>query len=128
MSTTGVRAPLTTQSGKLSAPSFQIGYLMYETYSAGVPHVVLPVWADTYDYAPRVEFLGIGRWGSRKASPKCRADELGRVLNDVILGPEADNMKKTAQNLAEVCDARGEGRKIAATEILRLLTTPNTAE
>ena len=68
-----------------------------------------------------MEFLGIGRWGSRKASPKCKADELGPVLKDVIFGPHAQDMKMKAQELARICAAKGEGREIAAREVLALL-------
>jgi len=81
------------------------------------------VWADTYDYGPRVEFLGIGRWGSRTASPKCKADELGPVLVDVVLGPEAGDMKRRARELAQVCVAKGKGRDVAAREVLARLKT-----
>jgi UDP:flavonoid glycosyltransferase YjiC (YdhE family) len=84
-----------------------------------VPQVVLPVWADTYDYAWRVEYLGIGRYGSRKASPKYTADELGPVLLDVLLGRESQNMRSKAQELASACATLGEGRDTAAKGILR---------
>ena len=89
--------------------------------SAGVPQIVLPVWADTYDYAHRVEWLGIGRYGNVEAAPTCKATELGPILVDVILGPNAESMKKKAQALAKACAANGEGREVAAKEVLASL-------
>lgn len=41
----------------------------HEAIGTGVPQVVLPMWVDLYDYAVRVEYLGVGVWGSRDAAP-----------------------------------------------------------
>ena len=95
-------------------------------FSAGVPQVVLPTWADTYDYAYRVERLGIGRYDSRKASPKYKAVELGPVLVDVILGPKAEDMREKARDVAKGCAARGEGREVTTKEIMAVLTAPHS--
>jgi len=89
--------------------------------SSGTPQVVLPVWADTFDYAYRVEYLGLGRWGSPTACPKWEASELGSALVDVLLGPEAENMKKKAMELKDICAAYGEGRDLAAKAVLGLM-------
>ncbi len=70
----------------------------------------------------RVEWLGIGLWGSREARPKCKASELGPVLIDVVLGPRAGEMRSKARELASVCEAYGEGRDIAAKQVLGFLT------
>jgi len=40
----------------------------------------LPAWYDTYDFAQRVEMLGIGIYGSRSVTPKVDAVELSRAL------------------------------------------------
>ncbi len=86
-------------------------------YSSGVPQVVLPSWLDCYDFASRAEVLGIGRWGNKQAMPGCTGRELGPVLVDVILGPQAQATKTRAKDLAGLC-ARTPGASVAAKEIL----------
>ncbi|KAK1836831.1 hypothetical protein QBC39DRAFT_295915 [Podospora conica] len=92
-----------------------------EGVSAGIPHVILPVWMDTYDFARRAEVLGIGRWGNVGAAGEegvvCRGRELGGVLVDVVV----DNHPKyaaRARELAGLCERDGGGRVIAARRIL----------
>lgn len=86
-----------------------------------MPQVVLPVWTDTYDFATRVEWLGIGRWGSPEAQPRYKAAELGPILVDVVLGPRAGEMRDNARKLARVCTKDGGGAAVAANEILQSL-------
>ncbi|OHW90540.1 UDP-glucoronosyl and UDP-glucosyl transferase [Colletotrichum incanum] len=93
----------------------------FEAVSAGVPQVVLPVWFDTYDFATRVEYLGIGKRGSTNHAPKCAAKELGPILKQVVLGKSAEGFRKKAAELAEACKAEGGGRVIAAKAILKEL-------
>ncbi|KAL0938507.1 2-hydroxyacylsphingosine 1-beta-galactosyltransferase [Colletotrichum truncatum] len=93
----------------------------FEAVSAGVPQVVLPVWFDTYDFAQRVEYLGIGKLGSAKHAPKCAAKELGPILKQVVLGASAERFRKKAADLAQTCKAEGGGRAIAARAILKEL-------
>lgn len=89
-------------------------------YRAGVPQIILPVWADTYDFANRVEMIGTGRWGSRKAFPRWSASELGDVLVDVVLDRNGQFASK-AKAVAEECKRRGDGRDIAAKNILEMI-------
>ncbi|KAK4224320.1 hypothetical protein QBC38DRAFT_515248 [Podospora fimiseda] len=91
-----------------------------ETVSAGVPQVVLPVWMDTYDFARRAEYLGIGRWGNRQcgADSICKGEELGSVLIDVVVGGRWSVYADNAEKLAELCKKNGGGRAIAARHIL----------
>ncbi|KAK3172949.1 hypothetical protein OEA41_006275 [Lepraria neglecta] len=86
--------------------------------SAGVRQVVLPQWTDCYDYAQRVEMLGIGRWGSRTTKPQWSAQELARELLDVLLGERSDAMKQKARELAELCQKSGSGAVTAARILL----------
>ena len=81
--------------------------------------MTLPPWADCYDFAYRGEMLGIGRWGSRKNAPEWAADELGPVLADVVLGPGAETRRARAKELALMCAQKGEGRIVAARELLK---------
>ncbi|KAH6680076.1 UDP-glucoronosyl and UDP-glucosyl transferase [Plectosphaerella plurivora] len=90
----------------------------WEALSAGVPQIILPTWYDTYDVAARMEYLGIGRIGSKKAAPRCTADELGAVFIDVIYGAAGDAIRERVKHLADVVRSAGEGRTIAAQAIL----------
>lgn len=80
--------------------------------------MVLPQWTDCYDYAQRVEVLGIGRLGSRKAKPLWTAEELGSVLSDVLLGKSTDSILRKAKAMAAVCKGRGDGAANAARLLL----------
>lgn len=97
-----------------------LNYLL-TTFSAGVPQVILPVWGDTYDFAKRAEWLGIGKFGSPRHAPKVSAKELGRVLKQVILGPQAANFQTKATDLAKLCNRDGGGRHTAAKAILGMI-------
>lgn len=83
--------------------------------------MILPCWFDTLDFANRVEWLGIGVHGSRRAAPSVESGELSRALLKV-LGPstEAVGMRKKAKQLAEVTGKVG-GRKKACEKINQLL-------
>lgn len=37
------------------------------TFSLGIPQIAVASWLDCYDFAARIEHLGIGRWGNKKA-------------------------------------------------------------
>lgn len=75
----------------------------------------MPCWHDTFDFAERVELLGIGVHGSRKAAPVADAREFGNALITVLGG----NHKERAKFLAESV-ARYGGRKLAADKIIEL--------
>ncbi|CAG7959066.1 unnamed protein product [Penicillium olsonii] len=90
----------------------------HEAVQAGVPHVVLPVWYDTYDFATRVEWLGIGVWGNKTAAPSIDGAELGAALVRVVTGAEAMCMFLKALDLT---DNLREGRVVACEKIIQLL-------
>lgn len=85
---------------------------------AGVPHVVLPVWFDTYDFATRAEWLGIGAWGNRSVAPNLDGGELGEALVRVVASDESVKMFLQAQEIARKL---GEGRVVACEKIIELL-------
>jgi hypothetical protein len=86
-----------------------------------VPHIVLPPWWDCYEFAARVEYLGIGIYGSRKSktAPECDASELAEALKTLTDEGNANGkqMRERAKKLAETCNAYG-GRATAANKIL----------
>jgi UDP:flavonoid glycosyltransferase YjiC (YdhE family) len=83
-----------------------------------VPQVVLPQWTDCYDYAQRVDMLGVGRLGNRTTKPLWSAQELSRALREVLLGKHSDAIKQRASELASLCEGRGSGQLTAARILL----------
>jgi hypothetical protein len=85
--------------------------------------VILPCWLDTIDFANRIEWLGIGVHGSRRAAPSVESGELSRALLKVLGDdPAAARMKQKAKELADVTGRIG-GRKRACEKIGELLET-----
>ena len=46
--------------------------------------MVLPLWYDTYDFAARVEHLGIGIRGNKRSAPRVDGEEFGAALSTII--------------------------------------------
>lgn len=93
---------------------------MLMSFRAGVPQVVLPVWFDTYDFAARVEYLGIGVYGNRNTAPAVSGIELGCALNRVLASGESEVMLQKAKMIASKLGPV-EGRVVACEEILTRL-------
>lgn len=85
-----------------------------------MPQVVLPVWADTFDFANRAELLEIGRWGNVNNCPRWSVSELAPILIDVVFDRNAEFAAKS-RVLAEVCRQEGGGRNVAAKKILGMI-------
>ncbi|KAK6001619.1 hypothetical protein QM012_002950 [Aureobasidium pullulans] len=94
----------------------------HEAILAGVPQVILPVWIDTYDFAIRVEYLGIGVWGNRVAAPHAEGSELGRALVQVVDGDDSAAMLAKAKQIAAPFQKR-PGRQIAYEKVVEILNT-----
>lgn len=92
----------------------------HEALAAGVPHIVLPGWADCYDYASRVELNGVGLRGNKKSAPNWKREELGSVMREVLFGERAVEFKENARRLAERHPEHA-GRTKAANYLLELL-------
>lgn len=91
----------------------------HEAVAAGVPQVVCPVWLDTYDFASRAEFLGIGVCGNKTAAPGVQRDELATALARVVSWDgEGDAIRVRARVLAHDVGGADAGRNVAARLIL----------
>lgn len=104
-------------------PSFtpcETGELTKLCYSAGIPHVLLPVWMDCFDFGNRVELLGIGRWASKKATPRWKRHELASSLQEVLFGEQAEAIRDKARALGKAHPEHA-GRDNAARELLGML-------
>ncbi|KAI4716246.1 UDP-glucoronosyl and UDP-glucosyl transferase family protein [Aureobasidium sp. EXF-10727] len=92
----------------------------HEAILAGVPQVVLPVWIDTYDFAIRAEYLGIGVWGNRVAAPYAEGSELGKALVQVVDGDGSAAMSAKARQIAVPFQER-PGRQVAYEKVVEIL-------
>lgn len=90
----------------------------HEAVAAGVPQIVCPVWLDTYDFATRVEYLGIGARGNSTAAPKINSEELALALGKVVAQGAVEGMRKQARKLAGAVGGVNAGRKAAAGVVL----------
>lgn len=86
----------------------------YEACRAGVPQLVLPVWWDTYEYAERARWLGIGLIGNVGVAPGVEGSQFGSKLLQILDDVE---MPRRAAEVLVACRRRGEGRDIAANEV-----------
>ena len=93
-----------------------------------MPHVVLPSWTDCYDYANKVELLGIGRKGTEKQTPVFEAQELSDKVLEVVAGKLATRMRENASKLAEVCEKNGHGPDIAARNVFEFASKQGVEE
>ncbi|KAF5020259.1 hypothetical protein F66182_7737 [Fusarium sp. NRRL 66182] len=93
----------------------------HESLCSGVPQALLPAWTDCYDFANRVELLGIGRWANKKAKPRWKTDELADAMVEMLFGPDSAQIRRTAEEIASR-HPEWEGRQKAAQEILRYLS------
>ncbi|KAL7948055.1 glycosyltransferase family 1 protein [Trichoderma barbatum] len=89
-----------------------------EAIVAGIPQVVLPAWGVCYDYAQRVELLGVGRCGNRTTKPRWTAEELSLEMLKVLIGDKANAIKEKASIVKKVCKYNGSGADCAAMAIL----------
>ncbi|KAI0338157.1 UDP-Glycosyltransferase/glycogen phosphorylase [Trametopsis cervina] len=85
-----------------------------EACYAGVPQIILPQWADLYEYASRVEWLGNGIYANKRAPAKIDADELTdafvRVLRDE---KEGGALKRRAVEVRDACHGAGGAQAVA---------------
>ncbi len=97
------------------------GNSFYEATGAGVPHVALPLWYDCYDFAARVEYLGIGIRANHRNAPRVDAEEFGLALRTIVDDNSAKGRMicKRAKVLGEVCRKAG-GRVAACDKIVQL--------
>jgi UDP:flavonoid glycosyltransferase YjiC (YdhE family) len=94
---------------------------MFANYhSNGIPQIVLPMWVDLYDYATRVEHLGIGVWANKATAPDWTAEELSNAFLKVLADDEAARaMREKAKQLGDLFQGNS-GRVCAAEELAKL--------
>ncbi|ESZ94616.1 glycosyltransferase family 1 protein [Sclerotinia borealis F-4128] len=90
----------------------------YESIETGIPQLALPCWFDTYDYTEKMEFFGVGIWGSKTSAPGVDGEEFGKALIRVT---EDSSIKEKAKEIGELIRKKYGGRKDAARKILELI-------
>lgn len=73
------------------------------------------MWVDTYDYAIRAEWLGVGIWGNRRAAPAWRGEEVSQAILEVTTHTSQYHQK------ARALATQQAGRVVAAREIVRMV-------
>lgn len=67
-----------------------------------MPHIILPLWMDLYNFATLVEVTGLGVWGCPKTSPQWTAECISEAVLKVVDGGEASqSMLRTAQHMGK---------------------------
>lgn len=97
------------------------GNSYHEATGTGTPQVVLPLWYDCYDFAARVEYLGIGIRANHRDAPNVDAEEFGLALGTVVdeKSEKGKAIRERAKALGEVCQKAG-GRATACQRIVQL--------
>ena len=80
--------------------------------SSGIPQIILPQWYDLYDYAGRVEYLGIGIYANKLVAPSVDTAEFGAALIEVLKPGSVYTQK--AQALRKLCEEKCGGRYMGA--------------
>ena len=77
------------------------------------------MWLDTYDFAVRVEWLGIGVYGNRSVAPEVDSHELAKAITSVISQRESwrGSIYEKADRLAKICQ-KNDGRRVACERIM----------
>ena len=104
---------------KIFISPFDITYLLTHTCSAGVPQVIAPIWFDTFDFAQRVEYLGIGYWGNQLHAPGVFGPELGQAVKRILFTERGHKITKRAREMAAKVGSK-EGRVLACEKIMKL--------
>ncbi|SPJ75977.1 uncharacterized protein FTOL_05708 [Fusarium torulosum] len=92
----------------------------HEAIAAGIPHVVLPLWADLYNYAALAETSGVGVWGCKDTTPDWTSQCLTAAFLEVVEGDHGGVLKKVAKQLGDRVQTGRKGRDIAADEVAKL--------
>ncbi|KAK8088299.1 2-hydroxyacylsphingosine 1-beta-galactosyltransferase [Apiospora hydei] len=91
----------------------------HEAISAGIPHVILPLWLDLYGFAQLGESIGVAVWGCRETNPYWTPNCLYRDIVREIQSSEGLTLQEKSRELGLRLQ-QNPGRYIAAQEIAKL--------
>ncbi|XP_078434501.1 beta-D-glucosyl crocetin beta-1,6-glucosyltransferase-like [Wolffia australiana] len=104
-----------------------------EALGSGVPMVAIPQHLDQPLNAKLVTELGVGKEVIRSVDSSLersyRGEELARVLREVMVGGESEEMRRRSKEMAEVLRGEGEAEEdMVATRLARLLNDGDAVE
>ncbi|VZH97988.1 unnamed protein product [Fusarium fujikuroi] len=92
----------------------------HEALAAGVTQVILPLWADLYNYAALAETRGIVVWGCKDSTPNWTSECLLDAFMRGIDGCGESFLQRRAKWLGARIKAGKRGRDVAADEVAKL--------
>ncbi|KAI5357440.1 Putative UDP-glucuronosyl/UDP-glucosyltransferase [Septoria linicola] len=92
----------------------------HEAIASGVPQVVVPLWADLYNFAQLAESRGVGVWACREMSPEWSGECLAEAILNVVVGQRAREVRRKADEMRKECERWGVGRDVAGDAIAGL--------
>ena len=91
--------------------------------SAGLPQVVVPLWADHYSFAQLVESLGLGIYATRGTAPNWTvgglADPILKILDE---GDAGTKIREEAVRIGRIA-RKDPGRYVAARRIYEVIAS-----
>jgi UDP:flavonoid glycosyltransferase YjiC (YdhE family) len=105
-------------------PSFTHLYellLICDSYSAGTPQVIVPIWEDHYNFAQLTEDLGLGIYATRGTAPDWTVDGIaGPILQVVGDNARSRSIRAEAKRIGHISKSK-PGRYVAAEEIAKVV-------
>ncbi|KAI5461931.1 hypothetical protein BGZ63DRAFT_442770 [Mariannaea sp. PMI_226] len=93
----------------------------HEAIAAGLPQIILPLWADLYNFAALAETIGVGVWGCKETTPDWTGDCLANsILKALDGGRDSISVRDKAKKLGDKVQSGSKGRDIAAGKIAKL--------
>ncbi|RDW80324.1 hypothetical protein BP5796_05022 [Coleophoma crateriformis] len=100
----------------------------FEATWAGIPQIIVAQWHDTYEYAAKVEYLGIGVYGNKTCAPDLYRREFGEAL---VLCTGSSKSSKEIQERANalgLVSQKRSGRKLAVAKLREILANVATTK
>ncbi|KAK8030465.1 UDP-glucoronosyl and UDP-glucosyl transferase [Apiospora arundinis] len=85
----------------------------HEALAGGVPHVVVTMWVDLYNYAMLAEMTGVGVYATRGTAPRWTVAGLTNAFLAVVDGPRTEKMQQRAQDIAQLMQKEPGSHKAA---------------
>ncbi|KAK6523310.1 hypothetical protein TWF694_006193 [Orbilia ellipsospora] len=92
----------------------------HDAIEGGVLQIILPQWADLYNFAELAQYLGVGIWACQETSPSWNPECLYHAFMQVV--KDSSTKARMANNAASFAQlaSKVKGRDVAAQEIARL--------
>jgi len=90
---------------------------------AGLPQVVIPLWADHYGFAQLVESLGLGIYATRGTAPNWTVDGLAGPFLKILDHSDAGaKIRKEAARIGHIA-RKDPGRYVAARRVYEVIAS-----